>query len=436
MNRLATLLCLFLGLIATNAAGSGFGVFTQGARGMGQANAVVAHPVGPSSLYFNPALLPEISGTQLEAGTTLVVTDRTFSPTSANGQSSDSEEPNHFPSSFYLTHSYANGIATGLGVNFPFGLSTEWSDSWDGRFIATKSKVFTSNINPVVAWQSTPRLALAAGLDLMYLDAELQRRINTTAVGFIANPPGGLGPLGEINQKFTGNDWGVGYNLGLHLKLMDNLAFGAIYRSKVDMTVTGTTGFNIPADAAAFGLDAFFPNTGGKADITLPAQAAFGLAWTATDKLTLEAGARWENWSAFNELRIKFDQPVLNQTEFTTPRDWDDTWAFNIGGEYQLNETITLLAGYLYGDNPVPDSTFDPSIPDADSQVMTLGTLISSGSWDLALAYGYEHHKDRSKNNAIADPLDPGAATYPASAASGVYSADSHLFALSVGYRF
>lgn len=430
------LVLLFVPQMAT---ASGFGVFTQGAKGLGQANATVAHATGASSLYFNPALLPQVPGSQLEVGTTLIFSDREFE-SDITGQSEESEESTQFPSSIYLTHSYGNGLATGLGVYFPFGLATEWQENWDGRYIATKSDLFTTNINPVVAYQPIPQLSFAAGLDLLYLDAELQRKVNSTAIGVIANPPGGLGPISDIGQKFTGDGWGLGYNLGLFLQITENIDFGATYRSKVDITADGDAKFSVPADAALLGFGALFPNTGGEADITLPAQATFGLAWTASDRLTLEVGARWEEWSEFDQLRIDLDQALLPGTvgetrTSVTPRDWDDTWAFNVGGEYRLNETLTLLAGYLYSDNPVPDSTFDPSIPDSDTHLFTLGGELAWGDFTLALAYGYEHHEDRTKNNAIGDPLDPGGVN-PLSFANGDYSADIHLAALSVGYSF
>ncbi|MCK5913034.1 MAG: aromatic hydrocarbon degradation protein, partial [Desulfuromusa sp.] len=69
---------MILSLFTGSAFASGFGVFTQGASGLGQANAVVAHPVGPSSLYFNPALLNDIPGRQIEIGTTAIHADRSI----------------------------------------------------------------------------------------------------------------------------------------------------------------------------------------------------------------------------------------------------------------------------------------------------------------------------------------------------------------------
>jgi long-chain fatty acid transport protein len=430
-KKLSPLLLILL-FAASRADASGFGVFTQGASGLGQANAVVAHPTGPSSLYFNPALLTLVPGTQVEAGTTAVFFDREFE-SSQTGRTEESEEGVQFPSTFYLTHQVNDQVAAGIGVFFPFGLTTEWDENWDGRYIATKSDLFTTNINPVVAWRPIPQLSVAAGLDVLYLDAELERKVNSTAIGFVVNPPGGLGPLSDVNQKFTGDGWGVGYNLGLVLRVSEYVDFGATYRSHIDVNVDGDAKFNVPVDAAVIGP--LFSKTGGDADIRLPAQATFGLAWAATEKLTLEAGARWEDWSSFDELKIKLDQPILQQSENITPRDWNDTWAFNLGGQYRLNDVVTLLAGYLYADNPVPGSTFDPSIPDSDAHLFTLGTDLTFGQFSVSLAYGYEHHEDRTKNNSIGDPLDP-AGQNPLSSANGEYKTDIHLVATSVAYRF
>lgn len=430
-KKLSPLLLVLL-FTASRADASGFGVFTQGAAGLGQANAVVAHPTGPSSLYFNPALLPQIPGTRVEAGTTALFLDREFK-SSLTGRTEKSEEDARFPSTFYLTHQVNDQVATGLGVFFPFGLSTEWDENWDGRYIATRSDLFTTSINPVVAWRPIPQLSVAAGLDVLYLDAELERKVNSTAIGFVVNPPGGLGPLSDTNQKFSGDGWGVGYNLGLVLQVSEDIDFGATYRSHVDVNVDGDASFDVPADAAA--ISPLFLKTGGDADIRLPAQAAFGLAWAASEKLTLEAGARWEDWSSFDELKIKLDRPILQQSENITPRDWNDTWAFNLGGQYRLNDVVTLLAGYLYAENPVPDRTFDPSIPDSDAHLFTLGTDLTFGRFSVSLAYGYEHHEDRTKNNAIGDPLDP-AGVNPRSFANGEYQADVHLVATSVAYSF
>jgi len=160
---------------------SGFGIFTQGATGLGQGNAVVAHSSGPSAVYFNPALIAQTQGTQFEIGTTALFPNREFT-SDATGKSEETEDTVYFPSTLYLTHAVKDGLVLGLGVFNPFGLGTEWPKDWEGRYIATKSTITTFNINPVVAWQATRDLALAVGVDFLYLDADLQSNINLPGV--------------------------------------------------------------------------------------------------------------------------------------------------------------------------------------------------------------------------------------------------------------
>jgi len=433
MYRRTIFTCLLLWLIATNANASGFGVFTQGAKGLGQANAVAAHPTGASSLYFNPALLTTLSGRQFEIGSTAILTDRTLS-SSASGLSYEGDNDWKTPSTLYYTEEHGR-LAAGIGLYFPFGLATTWPASYEGRYISTSADLFSLNINPVIAYRVSDRLSLAAGIDLLYLSAELQNSVNQVFAGF-AVPPALGGPINDptmpdVRQRFDGEGWGRGLNLGLTYRFNDQWTLGATYRSPIDVKVDGSASF----DQVDPRLALFFPATTGSADIHLPAQATAGLALSITPELTVELGARWEGWSDFDELRINLDTPVLGQSASVTPRSWDDTWAVNVGGEFQLTPTVTLLAGYLYGQNPVPDSTFDPSIPDSDAQLLTVGSNVTLNQWTLALAYGYEFHRDRTKNNAIGDPLDPGGLN-PASFANGQYSADIHLVAFSAGYAF
>ena len=111
---------------------------------------------------------------------------------------------------------------------------------------------------------------------------------------------------------------------------------------------------------------------------------------------------RWEDWSSFRELKINLDQPVGGSNESITEK-LADAYAVNLGAKYRLNETIALLAGYLYSGNPVPDDTFDPIVPDANTHLFTIGTSIKYKNMNIDLAYGYQRLEGTSKNNTIDD---------------------------------
>jgi long-chain fatty acid transport protein len=433
--RQIILITVFFSLFTGSVFASGYGVFTQGAAGLGQANAVVAHPVGPSSLYFNPALLNDIPGRQIEVGTTGIYADRSIDLDS--GGSEDGENNWNFPSNFYYTHQVNEKFSTGFGLFFPFGLSTEWDDDYEGRYLGTSGDITSLNINPVVSYRLNDRLSIAGGFSLLYLDSTLKKNINQTAAYTIINnryggvlPP--AGQLKDIHQKFEGEGWGYGFNLGLLFKATDYISFGATYRSHIDVDVEGRATFDNVDPRIALA----FRDTDGTADIRLPAQATVGIAVTPWQNLVVEVGGRWEDWSSTDELKIKLTSPVAGQTSDTIPRDWKATWSYNIGGQYQINESFNLTAGYLFGKDAVPGSTFDPLVPDTNAHLFTLGGGWTTGAWTITTALGYEHHERGKKDNSLGDPLGSMLAGTPTDTANGTYKADIYLTSLSVAYRF
>ena len=437
MKRAFLSVCLVL-LCSTSAWSSGFGVFTQGASGLGQANAVVAHPTGPSSLYFNPALLNQVPGRQVEFGTTGIYAERTINLDSGGNEDSDTSW--EFPSTFYYTHQANDKVAAGLGLFFPFGLSSEWDDNYEGRYIGTEGEIFTMNINPAVSFQVTDKLSLAVGLDFLYFDATLKNKINQFFVA-AALPPQLGGPIidptiQDATQEFEGDAWGSGYNLGVLLQATERISIGATYRSHIDVDIDDGDLTYGNVDPRYPGLGFALRNEKGRADIRLPAQATAGVAVQILESLIVEAGLRWEDWDSTEKLEIRFDNPVLGQDSTTIPRDWSSTWTYNIGGQYQFNETVALNAGYLYGQNAVPATTFEPLIPDTDAHLFCLGTDLTIGAWTISGAFGWETHEDRDKNNTIGDPLGSAAAGQPVNTANGEYETDIYLVGLSVGYRF
>jgi long-chain fatty acid transport protein len=410
-NIIASVLLLFTVLCAASTSyGSGFGIFTQGASALGQADAVVAHTDEPSAIFFNPALINDLPGTQLEIGTTLIFPCREFK-SDLTGSTSEGEDTVYYPSTFFISHSFNDTVSAGLGVFNPFGLGTEWDEDWEGRYIATQSEITTYTVNPVLSYRITPSISFAAGVDFLWFDTTLKKKIN-------------LNPYPDAEQKFSGDGSGIGYNLGILINISDNISLGASYRSEIDVDVDGDASFKLPSPL----LSGVFPNTGGKTDITLPQQVFAGISYIASDQLTLEGGFRWEDWSSFKEFTIDLDQPIAGQSSVTSPRDWDSTYAVNIGAKYKLNKVVSLLAGYLYSENPVPDTTFEPAVPDSDTHLFCVGTDMKFKKFKIAMSYAYQLQEDRDKNNIIG--VEEGGA------ANGRYETELHLVGVSLVYRF
>jgi long-chain fatty acid transport protein len=419
------IVCLFvMGLfMTTSAIASGFGVFVQGAEGLGQGNAVIAHSAGASTVYFNPALVTKMENfAGVEIGTTMVNSDRSFS-SELSGLTTDSKDSTYFPSTFYsyIRLSKSADVWLSLAVNSPFGLGTTWPDGWEGRYISTNGEITTFNVNPNITWGITDEWSVAFGLDFLYLDVDLNRAVPSKVfTGNLLTP--------DAYQQMKGDTWAYGWNAAASWEPTEKLALGFSYRSKFDieldrMDVTHTS---VPAL-----LVPVMPNTKGSTKFSLPQQLTFGVAYDFTPKLVVEAAARWEDWAQYGNTTIYLQDAVLFQSSDTILREWKATMAYSLGGKYNITSQWAILAGFLYSETCVPDDTFDPSVPDTDANLYTIGGTYEGADWSLYLAYGLEDHKDRNKNNTINN-----AALLAGEQADGKYESTIHLIAVSVGYKF
>jgi long-chain fatty acid transport protein len=370
---------------------------------MGQANAVIAHGDGPSAAYFNPAQITKLPGTRIEVGTTLLIPHREYQ--AINGATYETQETVLVPpTTLYLTHAFTDKLSGSFAMFSPFGLSTDWGSTWPGQFLTTKATMTTLNFNPALAYRILPNLSLAAGFDLVFLSATLKSALPSSALGI-------PGPLFGIPQKFSGSGNGVGFNLGLMYDVTNALSLGIAYRSQVVISVGG----NYYNDIS--------PPVGAKASasVTLPQQLTAGIAYRPAKPLVVEMGVRWEDWTAMKNLTVQ----VPGFTAAVYPRDWHGTLAINVGGKYRFNDTFSAMLGYLYGWNPIPDSTFEPSIPDSNSHIFCVGGEARLQDFTIGLSYGYQLQQDRNKFINMYGPF-----------AMGSYSSYFHLVGLSIGYQF
>jgi len=411
---LSLVFCFVFSIVDSHA--TGFTIFAQGGSTFDQADATIAHGEDPSVIFYNPALINQFSGTQIQAGTTLIIPVREFK-SMLTGQKTKTESEVFFPSSFYITNAVSDRFSVGLGIFNPFGLGTTWPQNWEGRYIATKSQMTTFAFNPVASIRLAPWITVAGGITYLTLDATFERNINFLPFG-----------LPDGTQKLHGTGEGFGGNIGLLIEPAKDVALELSYRSKIHVPISGDVTFGLPNQ----GLASLFPNTSARTSLYLPPQAYAGIYFKQLYPFTFDIATRREGWSTFRELNVLLDQPVAGSTASITPRNWHDTWAGIIGLKYQLNNTVALLGGYQYSGNAVPNQTFEPAIPDSNSHFFSLGADIKLKSLNIDLGYGYQVFDKRTKNNTITDPVTGN----PDLSANGTYKSQLHMMALSLTCRF
>jgi long-chain fatty acid transport protein len=234
-------------------------------------------------------------------------------------------------------------------------------------------------------------------------------------------------PIGNALFRLNGDGTGLGANAGVKYNATDQLNLGLSYRSRVKIKVDGTAEVGAP-----LGL-----SNSAQTEITLPDLIQFGASYKASDNLTLNADLDYTWWSTYDRLVIK-SNTILTLSLGTTDtsideKDWQNTWAIRIGGQYKLSEQWKLRAGYVYDQSPVPSDRFDTRVPDSDRQGITIGTGYTSGNITIDASYMYLHFKNRTISNSIAGQPSGSA---PIASLDGTYKSVGHLAGITIAYKF
>ena len=188
-------------------------------------------------------------------------------------------------------------------------------------------------------------------------------------------------------MTLDGSGWGIGVQLGMHLRLNDKLSLGLTYKSGVSLDVYGSAGFSRVEDNL-FAKEGQLPRTeptGVHGKIRLPDSLALGLAFYPTNNLSFVLGTVFTRWSTYKSLNVSFDSGYnLNEA-----KNWRDGWTFNASVEYELVNRLALRAG-VWHETPVTDEAHaDFMAPSHGRTGVSLGTGISWQSWKLDVGYAH-----------------------------------------------
>ena len=375
LNKTILLLLIFITMICSTVYPAGFTNYNQDAVAVAMGDCFTAIADNGSAVFYNPAGINQLEGTQLRSGFQLFYPNSSFRG-SESGKRTDMHDDIAFLVAGYLTHKVNDKVSIGGGIFSPFGLVTEWPSQWEGATISTYAAMRTFCVNPVVSVQVHPRLSLAVGVDYLYADFKMRRVVDPNQ---LIGLPLGISP-GKITLKGFDDAWG--YNLGLLFHLNDRWKIGIAYRSKFKLEFDGHAHYHMPPV-----LQALYPPTDISPRIELPPMVSTELSARLWDKWTFAIGVLWTGWSVYDELAPKFrDSLFVPPSMRSVPQNWRDVFAFNLGVQYQLNPTWSFRGGYVFDQSPVPDQTLSPIVPDTDGHLLSLGIGYSKDCFTIDIA--------------------------------------------------
>jgi long-chain fatty acid transport protein len=426
------LLCGF-SAFAPQAHAGGFAVHEQSTTYLGTAFAGSAAGGDISSTYWNPAAAGMLAGCNMASGYSLILgrgdetadgglfATGTIGAPGLSPNSTDIGSDAVVPAS-YLTCQLSDKLYAGLALNSPFGLLTKPDDlAWAGSPIAITSKVFTANINPMLAYKLTPALTLGVGLQVEYF------RLRLTHGSFLSQ----LGTPISGARIYEADDWGVGATAGLLWQPLPGTSIGVGYRSAVGIDVSGTFRRGAGPGPAV--------SAQAEASLTQPEQVTFSLRQAVAPQWTILGTVEWHNWSRLGDVAAvgsgcpKGVCEVLNL-------NWRDGWFFALGAEYAYSPSLLLRGGVAYEISPIEDNTRDILIADSNRLWLSAGASYKySEQIVIDLAYAHIFFEDASF--CIASAANNGGSTHcnagtPAQAVLLRGSADSAADIVSVGLRY
>jgi long-chain fatty acid transport protein len=384
---------------------AGFALIENSASGMGNAYAgAAAIADDASTVWFNPAGMTRLGKDQIVFAAHYIAPEAEYTDSGTStvpvAGPNDTTDEIGVVANFYYVRDLGGDAKFGLGINTPFGLASEYEPDWMGRYHAIKSEIATLNINPAIATRITDKLSVGAGFNVQYIEAEISSAIDVATITATPGAPDGLASV-------KGDGISFGANFGLLYEYSPTSRLGIAYRSKVAQNLDGDATFqNTPVIPSPLGGN-LFENTSASAAIDLPETISVSYVRDMNARLTLLADVTYTGWSGFEELRVKYDNP--GQPDAVTTEDWNNTWRYSLGMNYQYNEKLTLRAGVAYDETPIPDAERrTPRIPGNDRTWLALGFGYAPTT-DMKFDFGYAHLfiDDSDTNNTLESALTP-----------------------------
>jgi len=365
-------------LTASQVFAAGFGLYEMSARSMMSGGHNVGKAVDAAAVYYNPAMISDLTGTWVTVGMTMINPPL---DTRVNSIGTHKMNPGWFlDPHVFITQELPYGFTAGLGFYGDFGLGSHYDNNWPLSFNSVETVFEGFCLSPTLSYKVTDKWSVAAGARFEHVIFH-QRRIYQLdrLVGYAYGP----NYLGSMRMKINANnDFDVGYLVGTTYDITDDFSIGAIWRSRIrcdvegNVTASGTTAYSK-------GMAAL--NTKEASEkIDLPMSATVGFNWDHAlmlEKLHLSSSLTWTEWSTIDKIDLGLSE--------TMNLGWHNAYRTGFGFEYDLLDWLTPGMGYVYDWDPTREKRPNTMLPAGDRHNIYFGASFHiTDNLDFTLAGG------------------------------------------------
>jgi len=180
---------------------------------------------------------------------------------------------------------------------------------------------------------------LSVGASMRYLSAS-----NHTEAGFtMTGSASGLAPDVPLALETKDHAAGIGFTAGLHARVTGKLDLSFRYESKVPLEFETT----VTRDDIGLYTD------GEKSMRDLPSVTAFGIAWQATEKLTVVSDWNYYFQTNADWGKVAIEHPDYENTDLSETAG--NAYTASLGFEYKASDDLVLSLGGVYSVNDYSD---------------------------------------------------------------------------------
>jgi long-chain fatty acid transport protein len=383
-------------------AAAGFKNYEIGPRATALGGAFVAGFSDPTSIFYNPAAITGLEGTQFQLGSSFTSRQYSFSTTDFGGLTLESEKAPLLLPEFAVTRRLNRFLWAGVGFHSPTAHKVAWPVEqfnplvYDARRLVRK----TWTVTPALAFKLSERFSIGASLGINFASAEMIRHLDfdmlivTLSSGRIMDAQDFILTLRNCRKTY------LSFGLGMRWKWSGRLSFGFSAEGGLARKyAVGDLVFREPdtpfADINRRLREAFIDSPAQKARATFNDIATFrwGLAWKANERLNVEADVYLAIWEMFDTVAVLFETPIsisaLRIAELEGDFTWKNPLSLRIGAEYRVSDRIVARLGFFAEPSPVPDEQFSGSFPFSEQWGLAAGVGWRTKNLTLSAAYRY-----------------------------------------------
>lgn len=319
----------------------------------------------PSAVYYNPAGLTQLKGTQVNANLLNIYTHANYT-NALNQQSSVATNGALAPSLFIASN--ADPIYLGFGIYAPFARELDYTITPAVYGLDQNSEIQRIDFVPTVAAKLGKYVSVGVGF--------VGSRINasTNALGF--------------DEAGRGN--GATGQGGILITLPKGIKLGVDYRGPEKGRIEGDGTLTTPFGPIS---DDF------NADFDFPGILSTGISWQVMQQLLLSFDYDYEMWTHLDSITPIYNHnPILTQLAYTTVNG-NNSDDFRAGLIFRPNVSNEFRLGAAYVEKAIPEVNIIPCQPDYSAAGGSVGYSRYYRNWRFDAGYEYGDLFDHQGKN-------------------------------------